>query len=75
LVGVGQQGDDAVADQVHRGHVPGEEHEEHRRQDLVLVEDVAVLLGVDQPADHVVFRGVAFGLEQVHPPLGRRLAA
>jgi hypothetical protein len=30
LLGVGQQGHDAVADQVHRGHVPGEVHEEDR---------------------------------------------
>jgi hypothetical protein len=61
---VGQQGDDTVADKVYRGHVPSEEHEEDRCEDLLLVEDIAVLLDVDQPADHVVGRNPALMLEE-----------
>src|SRR5215217_8468284 len=65
LVWVGQQGDDPVTDEVHSSHVPSEEHEEDRREDLLLVEHVAVLLSVDQTADHVVGWCPAFALEQV----------
>src|SRR3712207_6871704 len=56
--------DDPVADKVHRGHVPGEEHEEDSRKDLILVEDFAVFLRVDEAADHVLGRGLALALEQ-----------
>src|SRR3712207_9072252 len=45
--------------------MPGEEHEEDRRQDLLLVEDVSVLPGMDHSADHVVARDSALALEQV----------
>ena len=43
LLRVGEQRDDAVADQVDGRDVPGQVHEEDRRQDLLLREDVVVL--------------------------------
>src|SRR5919199_2634446 len=45
--------------------MPSEEHEEDRRQDLLLVENISVLLGIDHSADHVVAQGSALTLEQV----------
>jgi hypothetical protein len=54
LLRVGQQREDAAGDQVDRRDVAGEEEDEDHRQELVLVEPVAVLLGVDELADQVV---------------------
>src|SRR5215218_5114969 len=65
LVGVGKQGDHPVSDQVHRGNVSCEEHEKDRREYLVLIERVAVLLGVDEAADHVLCRSPPLALEEV----------
>ena len=45
--------------------MPGKEHEEDRPEDLLLVEDVAVLLDPDQSAERVVGRGPALALEKV----------
>jgi len=52
-VGLRQQGDHAVADQVGR-LVPGEQHEHGGRDQLILRQRPPRLLGRDQRADHVL---------------------
>ena len=53
LIGVAQQREQAVADEVHRRLVAGDEQQDDRRQQLVGAEAVARLLGRDQRADEV----------------------
>ena len=54
----------AVADQVHRRLVAGEEQQQHDAAQLLLGQDVARLLDREQPADEIVLRLGAPRLEQ-----------
>ena len=54
LVGMFQEGQHAVADQVDGGFMPGHQQKEDHRQQLVLAQRVAGFLGPDQGADQVV---------------------
>lgn len=82
LVGVGQQGGDAVGDQVVGGFVAGGDQQEHHRDDLVVGQAVAVLARVDQ-SGHDVGAGVGAAaldqptqiLDQPFHTLGRALQA
>ena len=56
LVGVGQQGERAAGDEVNGGHVTGGEQDEDHRQQLFLVERIAILFGVNELADQVIGR-------------------
>ena len=48
LLGGFQEGQDTTADQVHRRLTAGDQEQERHRQELVLAQRVAVLLGLDQ---------------------------
>ena len=54
LIGVVEQGVHAVADEVHRGLVAGEEQEHHVLQQLRVGELLAVLFGMDHGGEDVV---------------------
>jgi hypothetical protein len=56
LHGMSHQGERAVADQVDRRLVPGDQEKEDHREQLVLVELVAGFLGLREGADQVVAR-------------------
>ena len=66
LIGVAQQRQRAVADQVHRRLVTGNQQQDARRQQLLLAQLVPFVFGGDQRADQVVLR--------VLPPLSDQAA-
>ena len=53
LIGVAQQCEHAVADQVHRGLVARDVQQDDEREQLLGREPVAFLLGDDEPRQHV----------------------
>ena len=54
LVGVLDEGEGRAADEVGRRVVPGQHEEEDHGDDLVVIEPVAVLAGLEQRRDHAV---------------------
>src|SRR5581483_12128782 len=65
-VGVAQQGERAVADQIRGGLVAGDEQQEDRRDELVMAQRLTRLLGGDQRREQVVLgRALPFGDQPV----------
>ena len=77
LVGVAEQGDDAVADEAGRRVVAGHDQLEDRRQQLLVGEPFVAVAGLQQPGDQVVARRLRLGLDQRaqhrHDRIRRRL--
>ncbi len=69
LVGMGQQRQGGVADEVDRGLVPGQEEQEAGRDELDVVELVLLVAGLHQPGQDVVGRVPALLVHERHEPL------
>ena len=59
LVGMTEQGEQPVADEVHRGLVPGDEQQHAHGQHLALAQLVSLLLGRDEQAQQVFLGALA----------------
>ena len=77
LLRVAEQGDDAVADEAGGGVVTGDDQLEDRREQLLVVEPLFSVAGVDQTTDEVVagvdLLGLDEGSEHGHDGVGRLL--